>query len=114
LGAIVVGRSAREARSAAKAPTLTDIGRTLSRLPIDVKLGRMLIEAQKLSALRELVVIASFLSIQDPRERPSAARELADAAHAHFADARSDFLGILNLWEAYREAHEQLTQSKLR
>jgi ATP-dependent helicase HrpA len=93
---------------------LTDVGRTLAKLPIDVKLGRMLIEAQKLSALRELVVIASFLSIQDPRERPSAARELADAAHAHFADARSDFVGILNLWEAYREAHEQLTQSKLR
>ena len=59
-----------------------------------------------------MTVIASFLGIQDPRERPAEAREAADNAHAKFTDTRSEFLGILKLWEAYREAHEELTQSK--
>jgi len=93
---------------------LTDTGRVMARLPIDVKLSRMLIEAQRLGCLRDVTVITAFLSIQDPRERPADAREMADAAHAHHADARSDFVGILNLWDDYRIAHEDLTQSKLR
>jgi ATP-dependent helicase HrpA len=94
--------------------TLTAIGRTLARLPIDVKLGRMLIEAHRLGALAELLVIAAFLSIQDPRERPAEARNAADRAHAEHADAKSDFVGVLKLWDAYRRAHEELPQSKLR
>ncbi|MGH8157356.1 MAG: ATP-dependent RNA helicase HrpA, partial [Rhodanobacter sp.] len=93
---------------------LTVIGRTLARLPIDVQLARMLVEAEKLHSLRELLTIVSFLSIQDPRERPSDARQQADAAHAVFADPKSDFVGVLNLWCAYHDAHEELTQSKLR
>ena len=93
---------------------LTDIGRQMSRLPVDVKLARMLVAAHKGGCLREMLVIASFLGIQDPRERPPEAREAADNAHALFADARSEFLGILRLWNAYRDAHEELTQSKLR
>ncbi|HET9483441.1 MAG TPA: DUF3418 domain-containing protein, partial [Xanthomonadales bacterium] len=93
---------------------LTAIGRELARLPIDVKLGRMLIEAQRRGCAREMLVIAAFLSIQDPRERPADARQAADLAHAPFADTRSDFVGVLKLWEAYRVAHEELTQSKLR
>ncbi len=93
---------------------LTDTGRVMARLPIDVKLSRMLIEAQRLGCLPDVTVITAFLSIQDPRERPADAREMADAAHAHHADARSDFVGILNLWDDYRIAHEDLTQSKLR
>lgn len=93
---------------------LTTIGRTLARLPIDVQLARMLVEGEKLHALRELLTIVSFLSIQDPRERPGDARQQADAAHAVFADPKSDFVGVLNLWRAYHDAHEELTQSKLR
>ena len=93
---------------------LTLIGRTLARLPIDVQLARMLVEGEKLHSLRELLTIVSFLSVQDPRERPSDARQQADAAHAVFADPKSDFVGVLNLWRAYHDAHEELTQSKLR
>ena len=93
---------------------LTAIGRTLAKLPIDVQLARMLVEGEKLHSLRELLTIVSFLSIQDPRERPSDARQQADAAHAAFADPKSDFIGVLNLWRAYHDAHEELTQSKLR
>ena len=93
---------------------LTAIGRQMARLPLDVKLARMLVAAHTNGSLRDMTVIASFLGIQDPRERPADAREAADNAHAKFADARSEFIGILKLWQAYREAHEELTQSKLR
>ncbi|RDS85675.1 ATP-dependent RNA helicase HrpA [Dyella psychrodurans] len=93
---------------------LTGIGRTLARLPIDVQLARMLVEAEKLGSLRELLVVVAFLSIQDPRERPADARQQADAAHAAFADPKSDIVGVLNLWREYDRAHEDLTQSKLR
>ncbi|MCK7593890.1 ATP-dependent RNA helicase HrpA [Pseudomarimonas salicorniae] len=93
---------------------LTPTGRQMARWPVDVKLSRMLIAAHEIGVLRELLVIAAFLSIQDPRERPADARGAADTAHAQFADAKSEFVGILNLWEAYRAQHEALTQSKLR
>jgi len=93
---------------------LTAIGRTLARLPIDVQLARMLVEAHALGSLRPLLVTVSFLSIQDPRERPADARQQADAAHAVFADPKSDIVGVLNLWREYDLAHEELTQSKLR
>ena len=97
-----------------EAKRLTETGRVMARLPIDVALSRMLIEAARLGALRELLVLAAFLSVQDPRERPADARAQADAAHARFADPKSDFVGVLRLWTAYSTAHEELTQSKLR
>ncbi|MGR4875627.1 ATP-dependent RNA helicase HrpA [Pseudoxanthomonas sp. LARHCG66] len=93
---------------------LTAIGRQMARLPVDVKLARMLVAAQAAGCLRPMLVIASFLGIQDPRERPADARGAADTAHAQFADGRSEFVGVLRLWDAYRQAHEDLTQSKLR
>ncbi|WP_445144445.1 ATP-dependent RNA helicase HrpA [Dyella sp. Tek66A03] len=93
---------------------LTPIGRTVARLPIDVQLARMLVESEKLHSLRDVLTIVSFLSIQDPRERPADARQQADAAHAAFADPKSDFVGVINLWREYGKAHEDLTQSKLR
>ena len=93
---------------------LTPIGRDMSKLPIDVALSRMLIEAKRLRSLRELLVLAAFLSIQDPRERPADARQAADQAHAAFVDPKSDFISVLNLWHAHLLAHEELTQSKLR
>ena len=93
---------------------LTEVGRAMSRLPVDVKLARMLVAAQHHGCLREMLVIASFLGIQDPRERPADQRAAADNAHALFADPKSEFAGILKLWDAYREAHEERTQSQLR
>ncbi|MGB3046529.1 ATP-dependent RNA helicase HrpA, partial [Dokdonella sp.] len=93
---------------------ITKIGTTIASLPVDVALARMLIEAQRLGVSRELMILVSFLSIQDPRERPADARQQADAAHAQFADAKSDFIGVLNLWVAYAQTHEEFTQSKLR
>jgi ATP-dependent helicase HrpA len=93
---------------------LTGIGRTVARLPIDVQLARMMVEARRLGSLAELMTIVAFLSIQDPRERPPEARGQADAAHAQFADPKSDFVGVLNLWKAYLAAAEELTSSKLR
>ena len=93
---------------------LTPTGRQMARLPVDVKLARMLVAAQAQGCLRPMLVIAAFLGIQDPRERPPEARAAADNAHALFADGRSEFVGVLRLWEGYRQAHEDLTQSKLR
>ena len=93
---------------------ITRIGATIASLPVDVALARMLIEAQRLGVSRELMILVSFLSIQDPRERPADARQQADAAHAQFTDPKSDFIGVLNLWAAYTQAHEDFTQSKLR
>ncbi|MEP6482981.1 MAG: ATP-dependent RNA helicase HrpA [Rudaea sp.] len=93
---------------------LTAIGRDMAKLPIDVALARMLVEAQRLHTLRESLVLVAFLSIQDPRERPADARQAADQAHAEFADPKSDFVSVLNLWHAHVLAHEDLTQSKLR
>jgi ATP-dependent helicase HrpA len=93
---------------------LTPVGRAMARLPVDVKLARMLVAANAHGCLHEMLVIASFLGIQDPRERPADQRAAADNAHAGFADQKSEFVGILKLWEAFREAHEELTQSQLR
>ncbi|MGF6709963.1 ATP-dependent helicase HrpA [Luteibacter sp. W1I16] len=93
---------------------LTEVGRTVARLPIDVQLARMLVEARRLDSLAEITTIVAFLSIQDPRERPPEARGQADAAHAQFADPKSDFVGVLNLWKGYLASAEELTSSKLR
>ncbi|OPZ13036.1 MAG: ATP-dependent RNA helicase HrpB [Alphaproteobacteria bacterium ADurb.BinA280] len=93
---------------------ITDRGRRMARLPIDPKLARMLLAAGELGCVRELLAIAAFLSIQDPRERPADAREAADNAHALFADPRSEFIGVLKLWDAYQAEHEARTQSQLR
>ncbi|HZH44742.1 MAG TPA: ATP-dependent RNA helicase HrpA [Lysobacter sp.] len=93
---------------------LTAIGRQMARLPVDVKLARMLIAANAHGCLREMLAIAAFLGIQDPRERPADKRAAADAAHAEFTDPKSEFVGILKLWDAYQLAHEAMTQSKLR
>src|SRR5690606_34997418 len=93
---------------------LTAIGRTMARLPVDVKLARMLVAAQAHGCLHEMLAITAFLGIQDPRERPADQRAAADTAHAQFADPKSEFVAILKLWEAYRTAHEEFTQSQLR
>jgi len=93
---------------------LTSIGNQIARLPVDVALARMLVEARRLGVSREILVLVAFLSVQDPRERPADARQQADAAHAAFSEPKSDFLGVLKLWTAYSAAHADLTQSRLR
>jgi ATP-dependent helicase HrpA len=97
------------------ARSLTDLGRDLARLPIDPTLGRMLLQAQHEHATRELLIIAAGLSIQDPRERPLDKKDAAAAAHKRFADPTSDFLTLLNLWNAVHEEWETLrTQNQRR
>ena len=93
---------------------VTSLGRQLSSLPVDPRLGRMLLAASHHSCLAEMLVIASFLAAQDPRERPSDAQAQADQKHAAFADPRSDFVGVLNLWNAYQTQVAELSGSQLR
>ncbi len=94
---------------------LTDLGRDLARLPIDPTLGRMLLQAQREHATHELLIIAAGLSIQDPRERPLDQKDAAAAAHKRFNDPKSDFLALLNIWNAVHDEWEKLrTQSQRR
>ena len=94
---------------------LTGLGRDLAHLPIDPTLGRMVLQAQREHATREVLIIASGLSIQDPRERPLDQKDAAAAAHKRFADPQSDFLTLLNIWNAVHEQWESLrTQNQRR
>jgi len=93
---------------------LTALGKRLARLPVDPTVGRMLLEAQREGCVREVLVIAAGLSIQDPRERPMDAAKEADAMHARFRHPESDFLGLLKIWETYHEEMERLSQNQLR
>ena len=86
---------------------LTAIGAELARLPLDPRIGRMLIEAKRLGVLAEVLVIAAALSVPDPRERPFEARDAADRAHQWFKDAKSDFLSLLNIWKFFLELREE-------
>ncbi|HEY4989367.1 MAG TPA: DUF3418 domain-containing protein, partial [Opitutaceae bacterium] len=93
---------------------LSEIGRDLARLPVDPTVGRMILQARREKALREVLVIAAGLSVQDPRERPLDKQAQADAAHRRFSHPDSDFVSLLNIWEAYHGEFEQMTQAKLR
>lgn len=94
---------------------LTEIGRTMAQLPLDPRVSRMLIEAQKEMCVFEIAVIAAALSIQDPRERPYDKSDQASIAHAGFAHPESDFLTYLNIWNRYHGSMESLSsQSQLR
>ncbi len=93
---------------------LTEIGRELARLPVDPTVGRMILQGRTERALREVLVIAAGLSIQDPRDRPMDKQQQADAAHRRFAHPDSDFLTLLNIWETFHDEFERLTQAKLR
>jgi ATP-dependent helicase HrpA len=94
---------------------LTPLGRDLARLPIDPTLGRMLLQSQQEHASHELLIIAAGLSIQDPRERPMDQKDAAATAHKRFADPQSDFLTLLNIWNAVHDEWEKLrTQNQRR
>ena len=95
-------------------PRLTGVGRKLARLPIDPRLARMILEADRLGCLREVLVITAGLSIQDPRERPVEQRTRADQLHARFRDPRSDFMAWLNLWRHLRTQQKEMGSSAFR
>ena len=93
---------------------LTDTGRKLAQLPVDPRLARMVLEADKNGCVREVMVIAAALSIQDPRERPADKQAQADQQHARFKDETSDFLAYLNLWRYLREQQKERGSSSFR
>ncbi|MFF9285161.1 ATP-dependent RNA helicase HrpA [Streptomyces griseosporeus] len=93
---------------------LTDTGRKLAQLPVDPRLARMVLEADRNGCVREVMVIAAALSIQDPRERPAEKQTQADQQHARFKDETSDFLAYLNLWRYVREQQKERGSSSFR
>src|SRR4051812_28991778 len=112
LGALKVSTGPAAGRNSSS--RLTGIGRRLARLPIDPQLGRMLLAADRLGCLRDVLVITAALSIQDPRERPVEQQTRADQLHARFRDQRSDFMAWLNLWRHLREKQRELGSSAFR
>lgn len=90
------------------------LGRQLMTLPVDPRLGRMVLAAKQYSCLREVLIIASALSIQDPRERPSDKRQAADEKHRRFNDDHSDFLAYINLWNYAEQQRQDLSQNQFR
>jgi len=93
---------------------LTPVGRKLARLPVDPRMARMILEADRLRCVEEVIVIAAALSIQDPRERPVEHQAQADQLHARFKDEHSDFIAYLNLWSYVRERQRELSGSQFR
>ena len=115
-GPQAAGKQPPGAKPAGKAgsPRLTELGRRIAQLPVDPRLARMIIEADQRGCVRDVLVLAAALSIQDPRERPVEHQQAADQQHARFADPTSDFASYLNLWRHVREQQEQLSSSQFR
>lgn len=95
-------------------PVLTDIGRDLSRIPVDPRMARMLVEAHRSGCLEDVMVIVAAMTIQDVRERPLEYQAQADQAHARFKDASSDFLAMLNLWDFLTDARTEMSGNAFR
>ncbi|WP_369741591.1 ATP-dependent RNA helicase HrpA [Mycobacterium servetii] len=93
---------------------ITDLGRRLARLPVDPRLGRMILAAQTEACVREILVLAAALTIPDPRERPADREDAARQKHARFTDEHSDFVSYLNLWQYLREQRKTLSGSAFR
>ena len=94
--------------------SITELGRRLARLPVDPRLGRMILQADTEGCVREVLVLAAALSIPDPRERPADREEAARQKHARFADERSDFISYLNLWRYLREQRKERSGNAFR
>jgi ATP-dependent helicase HrpA len=92
---------------------LTEIGRRLCRLPVDPRIGRIILAAMDEGCLHEALIIAAALEVQDPRERPLEKQEAADKAHSQFADEQSDFLSYLKIWDFYHKLKETLSRNQL-
>ncbi|MBP1135709.1 ATP-dependent helicase HrpA [Arthrobacter sp. PvP023] len=93
---------------------LTAVGQKLAQLPVDPRLGRMIVEAGKRGCVREVMILAAALTIQDPRERPTDKQQLAAEKHARFRDENSDFTGFLNLWNYLQEKQQELSSTQFR
>ena len=96
------------------APVLTDVGRDIARIPVDPKMARMLVEANRLGVLDDVTVIVASMTIQDVRERPLEYQAQADQAHARFRDATSDFLSSLKLWDYIGDSRDELSGNAFR
>ena len=94
------------------AQQLTPLGNELARIPVDPRIGRMLLAGRQFHCVHEILILAAALSIQDPRERPFEAREAAERAQARFKDEKSDFLAFLNLWQFFHEALTNKTSNR--
>ena len=114
IGALAQDRENADGAPASSQYRLTGIGRDLARLPIDPRLGRMLLEAERLGCASEVLVIVAALSIQDVRERPAEHQGTADASHARLADPHSDFITYLNLWRYLAVQARDLSGSAFR
>ena len=114
IGALAQDSGAEDATPTSSQYRLTGIGRDLARLPIDPRLGRMLLEAERLGCASEVLVIVAALSIQDVRERPAEHQGTADASHARLADPHSDFITYLNLWRYLAVQARDLSSSAFR
>lgn len=93
---------------------LTQLGRKIARLPVDPRYAKMVVEAGQRDCAKEVMIITAGLSIQDPRERPQDKKQAADEKHSEFADADSDFVSLLNLWNAFTHQQKALSNSQLR
>ncbi|UWS31148.1 ATP-dependent RNA helicase HrpA [Erwinia pyrifoliae] len=93
---------------------LTPSGRALAQLPVDPRLAKMVLEAQKYGCVREVMIITAALSIQDPRERPADKKQASDEKHQRFADKESDFIAFVNLWNWLQEQQKALSSSQFR
>ena len=117
LGALAAARP-QNAGEAGRGGGLTAVGQKLAQLPVDPRLGRMIVEAGKRGCVREVMILAAALTIQDPRERPqgdgSGKQQLAAENHNRFRDENSDFTGFLNLWNYLQEKQQELSSSAFR
>ncbi|CAI3800860.1 ATP-dependent RNA helicase HrpA [Pseudarthrobacter sp. MM222] len=93
---------------------LTAVGQQLAQLPVDPRLGRMIVESGRRGCVREVMILAAALTIQDPRERPTDKQQLAAEKHARFRDENSDFTGFLNLWNYIQEKQQELSSTQFR
>ena len=101
-----------ELQAVNSAGKMTPLGKTLVSLPVDPRLARMILESSNNGSLNELIVIASGLSIQDPRERPGEKQQAADLAHKQWQDSESDFISLLNLWAHFEEKRQSLSTNQ--
>ncbi|QTP54514.1 ATP-dependent RNA helicase HrpA [Billgrantia sulfidoxydans] len=97
-----------------EANRLTPVGRKLARLPIDPRLARMVLAGAEQGGLRDVLVVVSALAVQDPRDRPAEKRQAADQAHRRWHDPDSDFVALLNLWQGFEAARDELSGNQLR
>ncbi|MGR0159564.1 ATP-dependent RNA helicase HrpA [Paenarthrobacter nitroguajacolicus] len=114
LGALSSPKSADAGGKGRSGSGLTAVGQKLAQLPVDPRLGRMIVEAGKRGCVREVMILAAALTIQDPRERPTDKQQLAAEKHARFRDELSDFTGFLNLWNYIQEKQRELSSTQFR